>query len=140
MDKNLFMQFLILIISIGWSLLLFLGKRTLRSMDKKMEASFERIDKTGKDLQKVIAKRDAIRGREMRTFSLRAKRDLQMLQKKFEIQSDKEKDEMEKRIEQLSRAYTQTFISRQEFGAFTANMGHKIDSIYERLTIEGIKQ
>ena len=140
MFESLLAQLLGLFISIGWSLLLFLGKRTLTAMDRKMDANFEELQAKVKELQKQIAHKDARRGREIRNLSIRARREFIKVIRNIKSQSDMNMGEMEKRIEKLSRSHAQSFASRQEFGAFAANINHKIDSIYERLTMEGIKQ
>lgn len=80
-------RLIVLVLGIAWSVIFYLGKRTLSSIESKIDASFKKIDSTNRLLSRAMERR--------------------------------------------GRACRKLFVSRQEFGAFTATMNHKIDSIYE---------
>ena len=99
MSEENFGRLVILLIGIAWSVIFYLGKRTLTAIDKKIETSFQRIDRAHSSLKETMQ-----RG--------------------------------ERRMRHNSKAMQKLFLTRQEFGAYTANINHKIESIYETVNKE----
>lgn len=87
MNEYFTARLVVLILGIAWSVIFYLGKRTLNSIESKIDASFKKIDNTNRLLNRTMERR--------------------------------------------GRICRKVFVSRQEFGAFTATINHKIDSIYE---------
>lgn len=128
-------QLLIFVLSVGWSLILYFGQRIFRTMDRKLDASFERIEKTNHDFRKMVEKHESKMERAVKTLAGKVGRHLRRLHAKIESQGQLHQNEFERQ----NKAYNRLFVTRQEFGAFTAAINHKIDSIYELLSKEGIK-
>lgn len=87
MSEYVAARLLVLVLGIAWSVIFYLGRRTLNSIESKIDASFKKIDGVNRLLSRTMERR--------------------------------------------GRACRKLFVSRQEFGAFTATINHKIDSIYE---------
>ncbi len=87
MNEYFTARLIVLVLGIAWSVIFYLGKRTLNSIESKIDASFKKIEGVNRLLNRSMERR--------------------------------------------RRICRKAFISRQEFGAFTANINHKIDSIYE---------
>lgn len=100
MSEENFGRLVVLLIGIAWSVVFYLGKRTLTAIDKKIEASFERIDRAHSSLKESMR-----RG--------------------------------EKRMRHSGKAMQKLFLTRQEFGAYIANINHKINSIYKTVNKTG---
>jgi hypothetical protein len=139
MYERLIDQVLILILTIGWSLAFYLAKRTIDSIDKKLDASFLRIDRAGEDMKKMLEKRDTRFEKEITGLRVSTSDELKALSRKMEEKSRHDVEEVDRRLEGLASVYSKIYVSRQEFGAFTANINHKIDSIYQSINREGIK-
>jgi Skp family chaperone for outer membrane proteins len=140
MYERLIDQFLFLVLAVGWSLAFYLAKRALGSIDKKLDASFLRIDRTGKEMEKKLEKRDARFEKELRSLSAITSDELKVLNRKVEEKSRHDGEAVNRWLEGLASVYSKIYVSRQEFGAFTANINHKIDSIYQSINREGIKK
>lgn len=139
MYERLIDQLLILILTVGWSLAFYLAKRALGSIDKKLDASFLRIDRTGEEMKKRLEKREAKFEKELSSLSSVTSDELKALNRKVDEKSRHDVDEVNRRLEGLASVYSKIYVSRQEFGAFTANINYKIDSIYQSINREGIK-
>ena len=103
MSEENFGRLVILLVGIAWSVIFYLGKRTLAAIDKKIAASFERIDRAHSSLKESMR-------------------------------------HGEKRIRHNNKAMQKIFLTRQEFGAYTANINHKIESIYETVNRTGAEK
>ena len=103
MSEENFGRLVVLLVGIAWSVIFYLGKRTLGAIDKKIDASFERIDHAQRSLKESMR-----RG--------------------------------EKRGRHNYKAMQKLFLTRQEFGAYTANINHKIESIYETVNKTGAEK
>ena len=137
-SEKLAAQLIVLGLSVLWSLLFYMGKRLFASMDKKMDASFSRMDEIGRELKEQFEKSDIRLEKDFERLELGTESQVKGLAEKMETQSKAQRSDIKKRLESATRAYSRLFVSRQEFGAFTANINHKIDSIYETLSREGI--
>lgn len=101
-------KLLLFILGVGWTAIFYLGKRTLASIDKKIDGNIAAIERSQQVLRSAIKKQNRLNA-----------------------------TKSEKRIAEREKACRRFFVSRQEFGAFTATINHKIDSIYEILKKEG---
>ncbi len=107
MNKYIFAQLLIFALGVGWSVIFFLGKYTLRTIHKKMDTGFDRINAIHEALKDSAQKRDRRIVRAIKSLSVSLSRQ--------------------------NHSCRKAFVTRQEFGAFAANINHKIDSIRELL-------
>jgi len=139
MNERLIDQLLILILAIGWSLAFYLAKRALSSIDKKLDASFLRIDRASEEVQRKFEKREARFEKALSGLSASTSDELKSLNRKVDEKSKDDFEEVNRRLEGLASVYSKIYVSRQEFGAFTANINYKIDSIYQSISREGIK-
>lgn len=89
MNAALGTQLLVIAIGAGWTVIFYFVKRTLASIDRKLEENRGQNDSLHVKVGRALAARGGVCQRQ--------------------------------------------YVSRQEFGAFTATINHKIDSIYEFL-------
>ncbi len=132
-------QFVVFVLGVGWSVIFFLAKRTLHSIDGKMESGFSRMDKTGSDLKRMVKRNEAEMKIALRSIVTGIEGQIKALDKKIEDQNRFNKNEIKNHLRAQKTAYANLFVTRQEFGAFTATINHKIDSIYQALNNGGTK-
>jgi len=118
MSDRFIEQFLILAGGIGWSLLFFLGKKMLNSIEEKIETS----------LKEIASAQESIRDMP-RNYEIKIEKSAKIISKS-----------LAKRIDKQCDTCNRMFVTRQEFGAFTATINHKIDSIYQLLKRKGIQK
>ncbi|GMT42515.1 MAG: hypothetical protein IEMM0002_0926 [bacterium] len=111
---------MVLILGIAWSVIFYLGKRTLNSIEAKIDENFQRIDDTNRLLNKMMERREKRIRSELASWTAKFAKQFRLLKADSGISISAQK-----------RVCQRLFVSRQEFGAFTANINHKIDSIYE---------
>ena len=111
-------KLVLMIIGIAWSVIFYFAKRTLKGIDEKMERNMALLNTDYRELRRSMERRERLIARNLRAHYAR-------LSKKAE-----------KTVSSNNRSLHRLFVSRQEFGAFVANMNHKIDSIYESIKTE----
>jgi len=122
-------QLIILGLGIGWSIVFYLGKRTLTVIDRKMEENLAKVEKTAAGTANLVRGQRAEINTALKTLAVSMARQVRSLDKKIISREEAQK----KRMEKQGRACAGLYLTRQEFGAFTASINHKIDSIYEYL-------
>ncbi|MFQ5432930.1 MAG: hypothetical protein ACE5EN_10540 [Nitrospinota bacterium] len=115
----------VFLLGIAWSVVFYFGKRTLSAMDKKMDASFERIEQTNRALRSSLERGEK-----------RLRREARVWQKNAAKQFSRMKTVTGRTISDNNKTLHKMFVTRQEFGSLIANINHKIDSIYETLSDE----
>jgi len=128
MDMHRFTgQLIIFGLGIGWSIVFYLGKRTLTIIDRKMEENLKKVEKTSSGIAELVGRQRAEINAALKNLTASMARQVRALDKKITRQEEAQKKGMEKQCETCAGLY----LTRQEFGAFTASTNHKIDSIYE---------
>jgi len=122
MAEEFAVRLTVLLLGVAWSVIFYLGKRTLGAMDKKMDANFERIEETYRGLRSSLARGEKRMRYESRTW-----------QKNSARQFGRMKTATDATIADNNKTLQKMFVTRQEFGSLIANINHKIDSIYETL-------
>jgi len=122
-------QLIILGLGIGWSIVFYLGKRTLTVIDRKMEENLEKVEKAAAGIADLVRKQRAEISATLKNLAGSMAKQVRELDKKI----DRREEAQKKRMEKQSRTCAGLYLTRQEFGAFTASINHKIDSIYEYL-------
>ena len=122
-------QLIILGLGIGWSIVFYLGKRTLTVIDRKMEENLAKVEKTAAGTANLVRGQRAEINTAIKTLAGSMARQVRSLDKKIVRREEAQKQRMEKQ----GRTCAGLYLTRQEFGAFTASINHKIDSIYEYL-------
>jgi len=115
----------VFLLGIAWSVIFYLGTRTLSAMEKKMDANFERIEQTNRALRSSLERGEKRMRHEARAW-----------QKNTAKQFSRMKAVTDRNIAANNKALQKMFVTRQEFGSLVANINHKIDSIYETLNNE----
>ncbi len=129
MVEEFTVRLIVLLLGIAWSAIFYLGKRTLSSMDKKIDANFERIDRSQRALRSSLE-----RGEKRTRFEARG------WQKNSAKQFRQMKTFTDRTLSENNKTLQKMFVTRQEFGSFIANINHKIDSIYETLNAPATPQ
>ncbi len=130
MDMDRFTgQLIIFGLGIGWSVVFYLGKRTITVIDRKMDENLKQVEKTSSGIAELVRRQRAEINTALKNLAVSMARQVRALDKKITRQAEAQKKGMEKQSETCASLY----LTRQEFGAFTASINHKIDSIYEYL-------
>jgi len=125
MVEEFAVRLIVLLLGIAWSVIFYLGKRTLFAMDKKMDANFERSDRSQRALRSSL-----VRGENL------IRHEAKVWQKNAAKQFSRMKAVTDRNIAANNKTLQKIFVTRQEFGSLVANINHKIDSIYETLSDE----
>ncbi len=126
-------QLLVFVLGAGWTVVFYLLKRTLASIDKKIDESLQRSEQNGKELHAALASKEERLNRNMRILATAGAKQMQRLRGDMDRRNSALKDGVREAMAVRRKACGVAYVSRQEFGAFTAEMNHKIDSIYEIL-------
>jgi methyl-accepting chemotaxis protein len=125
MIEEFAVRFIVLLLGIAWSVIFYFGRRTLSAMDKKIDANFERMDNAYRSLNSSLERSDKRMRHEGRLWRKSMAKQLRMM-----------KAVTDRTIAGNNKTLQKLFVTRQEFGAYIANINHKIDSIYETVKPE----
>ena len=123
MVEEFAVRLIVLLLGVAWSVIFYLGKRTLSVMDKKMDANFERIDRSQRALRSSLERGEKRMRFEAKIWQKNSAKQFRAMK----TLTDRTLSENNKRLQKM-------FVTRQEFGSLIANINHKIDSIYETLS------
>ncbi len=133
MNATLETQLLVFAVGAGWTVIFYFLKRTLASIDRKLEENRQQAISAADQLRQWDAARAEKINRQIRAMAVSATRQLGLIRHGLEKQAGQRHAEMERAQTARCGGCQRQYVSRQEFGAFTATINHKIDSIYEFL-------
>lgn len=136
MNNLLAAQILVAALGAGWTVILFFLKRTLRGIDARLEANARAAEELARGLRSSAALRDERVARALRGLAAASGRNYSLLKAEMERGGASLRKETERAVAAQCGECGGRYVSRREFGAFTANMNHKIDSMYEILKQE----
>ena len=136
MNTTAAVQLLVFALGTGWTVIFYLLKRTLRSIDRKIDESLHRTEQNGKELRDALTGKEEKLNRSIRLLATASARQMRGVRAELDRRNSLLRDGVAAAMNSRHRVCRDAYVSRQEFGAFTATINHKIDSIYEILKQE----
>lgn len=136
MNGLLASQVLVAALGAGWTVIFYFVKRTLRSIDTRLEENSRSAEVLAGNLKAAAEGRDERLRGALGRLARAASRNFALLKNDIARNGEALRKEAARAVSAQCGDCRKQYVTRQEFGAFTANMNHKIDSIYEFLKQE----